>query len=167
MRGLTAVASSLLLWSMLWALHSRASSVVAPRLSCPAACGIFSDQGLNPCPLHWWVDAYPGKCHLLVLILDTVPLDLGVLVLGSQTLHAPDSMQVWWRACPGGGVVSTPREVEMPTMSGELGCSTWSLNERQHPCLSGSRGWGRLIQAHLTYAGNPTAAGTPSVNVVL
>ena len=40
------------------------------------------------------MDAYPGKGHLLVLILDTVPLDLGVVVLGSQTLHAPDSMQV-------------------------------------------------------------------------
>ena len=35
-----------------------------------------------------------GKSHLLVLILDTVPLDLGMLVLGSQTLYAPDSTQV-------------------------------------------------------------------------
>ena len=36
----------------------------------------------------------PGKSHLLVLILDTVPLDLSVLVLGSQRLHAPDSTHV-------------------------------------------------------------------------
>ena len=29
------------------------------RLSCPAACGIFLDQGLNLCPLHWQVDSQP------------------------------------------------------------------------------------------------------------
>ena len=27
--------------------------VVAHGLSCSTACGIFLDQGLNPCPLHW------------------------------------------------------------------------------------------------------------------
>ena len=32
------------------------SSLVA-GLSCPAACGIFPDQGSNPCPLHWQADA--------------------------------------------------------------------------------------------------------------
>ena len=31
----------------------RASVVVAHGLSCSAACGIFPDQGSNPCPLHW------------------------------------------------------------------------------------------------------------------
>lgn len=25
----------------------------AYHLSCPEACGIFLDQELNPCPLHW------------------------------------------------------------------------------------------------------------------
>ena len=29
------------------------SVVVALGLSCSMACGIFPDQGLNPCPLHW------------------------------------------------------------------------------------------------------------------
>ena len=29
------------------------SAVVAHGLSCSAACGIFPDQGSNPCPLHW------------------------------------------------------------------------------------------------------------------
>ena len=33
-----------------------ASVVVAHRLSCPAACGIFPDQGSNLCPLHWQAD---------------------------------------------------------------------------------------------------------------
>ena len=28
-------------------------------LSCPTACGIFPDQGLNPCPLHWQVESQP------------------------------------------------------------------------------------------------------------
>ena len=36
---------------------TRASVVVAHRLSCSAACGIFPDQGSNPCPLHWQVDS--------------------------------------------------------------------------------------------------------------
>ena len=29
------------------------------RLSCPAAYGIFLDQGLNSCPLHWQADSQP------------------------------------------------------------------------------------------------------------
>ena len=38
----------------------RASSVVvAHGLTCSAACGIFPDQGSNPCPLHWQADSQP------------------------------------------------------------------------------------------------------------
>ena len=44
-------------WLML--LWSKVSVVVAHRLSCPSACGIFLDEGWNPCPLHWQVDSYP------------------------------------------------------------------------------------------------------------
>ena len=33
------------------------SVVVAHGPSCSAACGIFPDQGLNPCPLHWQADS--------------------------------------------------------------------------------------------------------------
>ena len=33
--------------------------VVAHRLSCSVAYGIFLDQGANPCPLHWQVDSLP------------------------------------------------------------------------------------------------------------
>ena len=39
-------------------LQSAGSVVVAHGLSCSAACGIFPDQGSNPCPLHWQVDSY-------------------------------------------------------------------------------------------------------------
>ena len=37
-------------------LQSAGSVVVAHELSCSAACGIFLDQGWNPCPLHWQAD---------------------------------------------------------------------------------------------------------------
>ena len=37
------------------ALGHSGSVVVAHGLSCPAACGIFPDQGSNSCPLHWQV----------------------------------------------------------------------------------------------------------------
>ena len=35
------------------------SVVVAHEPSCSAACGIFPDQGSNPCPLHWQADSQP------------------------------------------------------------------------------------------------------------
>ena len=37
----------------------QASVVVAHGFSCLAACGIFLDQGLNPCALHGQADPYP------------------------------------------------------------------------------------------------------------
>ena len=47
----------LLLWS---AGSRRAGSVIAAHgPSCSAACGIFPDQGSNPCPLHWQADSQP------------------------------------------------------------------------------------------------------------
>ena len=35
------------------------SVVVAHGPSHSAACGIFPDQGSNPCPLHWQADSQP------------------------------------------------------------------------------------------------------------
>ena len=46
------------LWGLLL-LQSTGSVVVAHGCGCSAACGIFPDQGLNPCPLHWQADSYP------------------------------------------------------------------------------------------------------------
>ena len=40
-----------------WALGIQASVVVAQRLRCSTACGIFLDQGSNPCPLNWQADS--------------------------------------------------------------------------------------------------------------
>ena len=49
---------------LLWSTGSRrpGSVVVAHGLSCSTACGIFPDQGTNPCPLHWQADSQP-LCH--------------------------------------------------------------------------------------------------------
>ena len=35
------------------------SVIAAHGPSCSAACGIFPDQGTNPCPLHWQADSQP------------------------------------------------------------------------------------------------------------
>ena len=50
--------------SLSWRTGSRraGSVVVAHGPSCSAACGIFPDQGSNPCPLHWQADSQP-LCH--------------------------------------------------------------------------------------------------------
>ena len=40
-----------------------ASVIVAHGPSCSAACGIFPDQGSNPCALHWQADSQPLRHH--------------------------------------------------------------------------------------------------------
>ena len=49
---------------LLWSTGSRraGSVAVAHGPSRSAACGIFPDQGSNPCPLHWQADSQP-LCH--------------------------------------------------------------------------------------------------------
>ena len=54
--GLLIAMASLLVAPGLW---STGSIVVAHRLRCSMACGIFPDQRLNPHLLHWQVDALP------------------------------------------------------------------------------------------------------------
>ena len=46
---------------LLWSTGSRraGSVIVAHGPSCSTACGIFPDQGSNPCPLHWQEDSQP------------------------------------------------------------------------------------------------------------
>ena len=63
----------------------RAGSViVAYGPGCSVACGIFPDQGSNPCPLHWQADSQP-LCHQ-----------------GSPTIHFL-TFDGWHRNCPGAG----------------------------------------------------------------
>ena len=77
MRGLSLVAASgghsssrcaglSLSWPLLlWSTGSRraGSVAVAHGPSCSAVCGIFPDQGSNPCALHWQADSQPLRQH--------------------------------------------------------------------------------------------------------
>ena len=40
-------------------LQTRRLSNCGSRPRCSAACGIFPDQGSNPCPLHWQAGSQP------------------------------------------------------------------------------------------------------------
>ena len=58
----TAVCGLLIAVASLVAAHrlqSAGSVVAAHGLSCSMACGIFPDQGLNPCSLNWQADSQP------------------------------------------------------------------------------------------------------------
>ena len=56
-RGLPTVVASLVVEHRLWG--AWASVAVARGLSCSTACGIFPDQGSNPCLLQWQMDSLP------------------------------------------------------------------------------------------------------------
>ena len=56
-------------WLLL--LQSTGSMVVVHRLSCSAACGIFLDQGSNPCLLYWQEDALPLKLSIIEKTLNS------------------------------------------------------------------------------------------------
>ena len=74
--------------SLSWPLPLRGTgsrraglAVVAHGPSWSAACGIFPDQGSNPCPLHWQADSQPLRhqgspitvlCCLISSILKTI-----------------------------------------------------------------------------------------------
>ena len=49
-RGLPVAVILLAVGPGLW---NSGSGVLVHRLRCPMAGGIFTDQELNPCPLHW------------------------------------------------------------------------------------------------------------------
>ena len=58
---------------------TRASVVAAHGLSCSAACGIFPDQGSNPCPLHWQADSQPWRHQgspVLLFLITTFKYDV-------------------------------------------------------------------------------------------
>ena len=66
------------------------SVVVAHGPSCPAACGIFPDQGSNPCPLHWQADSQPlrhqGSPLPFLLRQNLLQKEIGDLWLGTISL---------------------------------------------------------------------------------
>ena len=63
-------------------LWHMGSVVVAHGLCCSAACGIFLDQGSNPCSLHWQADSQPlrhqGSPRIKFLSLSSLALNLRV-----------------------------------------------------------------------------------------
>ena len=71
--------SFLLWWLLLCSMGSRhmGSVVAAHGLSCSMACGIFLNQGSNPCPLHWQADSWS--------------LDQGSSVTVLKSLFSPNS----------------------------------------------------------------------------
>ena len=60
------------------------SVVVAHGLSCSMACGIFPDQGSNPCPLHWQADSQPLRHQ-------------GSPICSSLDAHLPLAVVGFWR----------------------------------------------------------------------
>ena len=67
------------------------SVVVAHGPSCSTACGIFPDQGPNPCPLHWQADSQP--------LLHQGSPQMYILVMTSPTALVINSLSHW--AFPG------------------------------------------------------------------
>ena len=69
------------------------SVVVAHGPSCSAACGIFPDQGSNPCPLHWQADSQPlrhqGSPRELFSIIKTYLSIKGNHTLGNISGRVP------------------------------------------------------------------------------
>ena len=69
----------------------RASSaIVAHGPSCSVACGIFPDQGSNPCPLNWQADSQPLR-HQGSPDLSFFKVNLKIftyLFIGRTTRHA-------------------------------------------------------------------------------
>ena len=64
-------------------LGTRALVVVACRLSCSMAYGIFLDQVLNQCPLHWQADSQPldhQGCLRALVVIHLSRLNTGALV---------------------------------------------------------------------------------------
>ena len=49
------------------------SAIVGHGPNRSAACGIFPDQGSNPCPLHWQADSQPLRHQGSPSVLSTVP----------------------------------------------------------------------------------------------
>ena len=77
-------------------LWSTGSVVVTHRLSCSTACGIFPDQGLNHCLLHWQLDSlslsHQGNPNKSILFFQNKKfLNFGEL----ETIPIPSTTLCW------------------------------------------------------------------------
>ena len=62
------------------------SAVVAHGPSCSAVCGIFPDQGSNPCPLHWQADSQPLRHQGSPMLSFFIPPFLLLILLSNCML---------------------------------------------------------------------------------
>ena len=98
--------------------------VVAHRPSCSAACGIFPDQGSNPCRLHWQADSQPLRHQGSPVVAS--------LCCGARTLGTRASVVV---------------------ARGLSSCGSWALERRLSSCgsqalelrLSSCGSWASLL----------------------
>ena len=73
-------------------LQSAGSVVVAHGPSRSTACGILTDQGSNPCPLHWQADSQPLHHQgsplkgFLIVLLGLLPTFLIIASMGEHLL---------------------------------------------------------------------------------
>ena len=78
------------------------SVIVAHRLNCSAACGIFPNQGSNPCPLHWQADSQPLRHQgspliflLIEILFAFIFLFLLFLSTGLQAVSSISVIEIW------------------------------------------------------------------------
>ena len=90
------------------------SVAVALWLSCSAACGIFPDQGSNPCPLHWQADSQPLR-HQGSPGLSSWSLFLRLCVLG-----CPVSLNACAQTSPPAPSSSFSSTLSMPPLYPQL-----------------------------------------------
>ena len=108
-------------------LWGTSSMVVAYRLGCPTARGIFLDQGLNPCLLHWQADSLPLS-HQGSLTTDLLGVDLWwrnrwlayPLSRLHKTVRPYLSCNLWWWECSMNTII--------PVTSEQL----WGESSEQH-----------------------------------
>ena len=85
----------------LWLPGSRAWAIaVVPRLCCSVACGIFLDQGLKLCLLHWQADSQPldhqgsPRTEMLIFTLSHPSYSAYCLDSSSRRLQRPTVISV-------------------------------------------------------------------------
>ena len=118
------------------------SVVVAHGPSCSVECGIFPDQGLNPCPLHWQADSQPlrpqgsPKCFFLKIIIYLFIFGCvgsSLLCAGFlQLLRAGTTLHCGARASHCSGF-SCCRAWALGAR-GFSSCGTWALERRLSSC---------------------------------
>ena len=105
----------------------RAGSViVAHGPSRSAACGIFPDQGSNPCPLHWQADSQPlrhqGSPNMTFLrgwLIQTTPSESksGIFTLWKEETQGMIGEMIWFEA------VAAPGRLALVVLTGSI--SNW------------------------------------------